>query len=83
MAVELLVAVISSALTAALYIELALLSTCKERRVVLGQPALAMARRLGEDLRRKANSPTSNVIVQRLAASSAFMANFPMFTADF
>ncbi|KAI0704950.1 hypothetical protein BC835DRAFT_1261628 [Cytidiella melzeri] len=83
MAAELLVSVISSALTSALYVEWALLSACKEQRVVLGQPALAMARRLGEDLRRKTNSPTSNVIIQRLATSSSFMANFPMFTADF
>lgn len=83
MAVELLVSVISSALTSALYVEWALLSACKEQRVVLGQPALSMARRLGEDLRRKSNSPTSNIIAQRLASSSSFTGNFPMFTADF
>ncbi|KAI0094740.1 mediator complex subunit Med5-domain-containing protein [Irpex rosettiformis] len=82
-AVELLVSVVSSALTSALHVEWALLSACKEQRVVLGQPALAMARRLGEDLRRKTNSPTSNVIAQRLASSSSFTSNFPMFTADF
>lgn len=80
--VELLVAVISSALMAALYVEWALLSVCKEQRLVLGQPALTMARRLSGDLRRRTQSPASSMIVQRLASSSTFMANFPTFMAE-
>ncbi|KAJ3553640.1 hypothetical protein NM688_g3501 [Phlebia brevispora] len=82
MAVELMVGVISSALTAALYVEWALLSVCKEKRLVLGQTALAMARRLSGDLRRKAQSPVSASIVQRLTSNSQFMANFPTFAGD-
>ncbi|KAI0348474.1 hypothetical protein BDW22DRAFT_1350685 [Trametopsis cervina] len=81
--VEMLVSVVSDALTSALYIEWAVLSTCKEQRLVLGQPALAMARRLGGDLRRRPGSPTSAILLQRLTASSSFIANFPTFTADF
>ena len=80
--VELIVGVISSALTAALFIEWALLSVCKEQRLVLGQPALSMARRLGGDLRRRADSRTSGMIVQRLSTSQAFTTNFPTFMTD-
>lgn len=79
---ELLVSIVSSALTAALYIEWAMLSVCKEQRLVLGQPALAMARRLGGDLRRKTNSPTSSIVYQRLSAMSSFTGNFPTFIAE-
>ena len=79
---ELLVSVSTSALTAALYLEWALLSVCKEQRLVLGQPALAMARRLGGDLRRKVNSHTSSAIHQRLAGASSFTGNFPTFVAE-
>ncbi len=83
MATEQLCEVVSSALTAALCVEWALLSVCKEeRRLALGQPALAMARRLSADLRRKTNSPSSTDIVHRLASSTAFMANFPTFMAE-
>lgn len=83
MAAELIISVVSSALTGALYIEWAFLSACKEQRVVLGQPALAMARRLGGDLRRKKDSsPTSKVILDKLSSSGPFMANFPNFTAE-
>ncbi|TCD61756.1 mediator complex subunit [Steccherinum ochraceum] len=81
MAVELLVAIISSALTAALNMEWALLSVCKEPRFVLGQSVPAMARRLGSDLRKSATSQTSTVIVQRLASSQSFITNFPTFMA--
>ncbi|KII93232.1 hypothetical protein PLICRDRAFT_121648 [Plicaturopsis crispa FD-325 SS-3] len=78
-AVELLVAITSSVLTAALHVELALLSVCGEQRYVLGQSSAAVARRLAGDLRAKTHSPTSAVIMQRLGSSSAFVANFPMF----
>lgn len=81
-AVELLVAVISSALTAALYVEWALLSVCKEKQLVLGQPALTMARRLGSDLRRRSTSFTSKSIVQRLTSNTPFMTNFPTFAGE-
>ncbi|PCH33791.1 hypothetical protein WOLCODRAFT_129982 [Wolfiporia cocos MD-104 SS10] len=81
-AVELLVSVISSALTMALHLERALLNTCGEQRPALGQSAAAMARRMGSDLRRKGHGQTSGVIAQRLAALPPFVANFPTFIAD-
>ena len=84
LAVELLVAVVSSALTAALYVEWALLSVCKEKQLVLGQPALMMARRLSSDLRRKGPtaSPTGTAVLQRLTSNGPFMANFPTFAGE-
>lgn len=81
-AVELLAVVISSALTSALYVEWALQSVCKEKRLVLGQTALAMARRLSGDLRRKGHSPVSGGVVQRLVSNTQFVSNFPTFTGD-
>ncbi|OCH95796.1 hypothetical protein OBBRIDRAFT_745014 [Obba rivulosa] len=80
--VELLVSVISSSLTAALHLEWALLTVCEEERFALGQSASAMARRLAADLRRKGQGPTSSVILQRLASSPPFVANFPIFKVD-
>lgn len=80
--VELIIGIISSALTAALFVEWALLSVCKEQRLVLGQPALTMARRLSGELRKRPHSPTSTVVAQRLGASSSFMANFPTFMTE-
>ena len=49
--VEFLVLVISSALTAALHLEWAMLRTCGEERYVLGQSVTSMARRLAGDLK--------------------------------
>ncbi|OBZ79167.1 Mediator of RNA polymerase II transcription subunit 5 [Grifola frondosa] len=77
--VELLVAVVSSALTAALHLEWALLATCGEERFVLGQSAIAMARRVAGDLHRRGSGPTAEVILQRLASSPQFATNFPIF----
>lgn len=82
-AAELLVAIISSALTAALHTEWAFMSVCNEQRIVLGQTTTALARRLGGDLRRKAqSSPMSEAIAKRLASSHPFVGNFPSFLAD-
>jgi mediator of RNA polymerase II transcription subunit 5 len=74
---ELLVAIMSSALTAALHLEWALRSVCDEERYVLGQSSTAMARRLAVNLRGRKNSPTGRTIAQRLASSQSFVANFP------
>ncbi|KAF9822045.1 hypothetical protein IEO21_00039 [Rhodonia placenta] len=79
---ELLIAIISSALTAALHLEYALHSVCGEQQMVLGQSAAAMARRLGNDLRRKGNGATAAMIVKRLTTSQPFAGNFPTFMAD-
>ncbi|GJE87594.1 mediator complex subunit Med5-domain-containing protein [Phanerochaete sordida] len=79
---ELAAGTVSGALTAALFVEWALLSVCKEQRLVLGQPALTMARRLSGELKRRPHSPTSTLIMQRLGASPSFMANFPTFMTE-
>ncbi|CAL1695433.1 unnamed protein product [Somion occarium] len=82
-ATDLLVAIISSALTAALHTEWALVSVCSEQRFVLGQSTTILARRLGGDLRRKAGkSPMSGAIARRLASSQPFVSNFPSFMAE-
>lgn len=84
LAVELIVGVISSALTAALFVDAALLSVekQKEKRLVLGQPALTMARRLSGELKRRTRSQTSKMVMQQLTSSTSFMANFPTFTTE-
>ncbi|KAG1761900.1 mediator complex subunit Med5-domain-containing protein [Suillus occidentalis] len=77
---QLLVTIISSALTAALHIEWAVQTVCQEQRFVLGQPSAAVARRLAADLRaQKHRSSTSATILQRLGSSPAFVTNFPVF----
>ncbi|KAG1755207.1 mediator complex subunit Med5-domain-containing protein [Suillus paluster] len=77
---QLLVTIISSALTAALHIEWAVQTVCEEQRFVLGQPSATVARRLATDLRgQKNSSSTSATILQRLGSSSAFVTNFPVF----
>ncbi|KAG1783872.1 mediator complex subunit Med5-domain-containing protein [Suillus placidus] len=77
---QLLVTIISSALTAALHIEWAVQTICEEQRFVLGQPSAAIARRLAADLRaQKHSSSTSATILQRLGSSPAFVTNFPVF----
>lgn len=82
-AAELLVAIISSALTAALHIEWAFMSVYNEQRIVLGQTTTALARRLGGDLRKRAQtSAMSDAIAKRLTSSQPFVSNFPSFLSD-
>jgi mediator of RNA polymerase II transcription subunit 5 len=78
MSIELVVAVISSVLTAALHLEWAVHMVCHDKDM-LGPSSLSMARKLAETLRGRKQSRTSVVIAQRLAASSSFVANFPVF----
>ncbi|KIK93655.1 hypothetical protein PAXRUDRAFT_144629 [Paxillus rubicundulus Ve08.2h10] len=76
---ELLVMIISTSLSAALHLEWALQTLCNEH-VVLGQASAVLARKLAADLHaRSANSITSGTILQRLGASPAFVANYPVF----
>lgn len=82
MNVELLVTIVSSVLTAALHLELAMRSVTKEQDFVWGQLSAAMARRFAAGLRARKNSPTSRMIGQRLASSQSFVANFPVFMGD-
>lgn len=81
MSTELLVAIISSVLTAALHFELAVRTLC-EGKHDLGQSSMTMARRLVGDLRTRKHSPTCRVIAQRLTSSHAFVTNFPVFLAS-
>lgn len=83
MNVDLLVTIISSALTAALHLELAMRSIMGEQhRFVLGQQVSGMARRFVTDLRARKPSHTSRTIAQRLASSQSFVANFPVFMSE-
>jgi hypothetical protein len=88
MRVDLLVAVLSSVLNAALHLEWALRTVLPPDRPqqlavpVLGQTSNGMARRLAVDLRRNRTSGVSKMILQRLAASHAFVANFPVFKSE-
>jgi len=79
MHVELLVTVISSVLTFALHLELAMHSVTRERRFVLGESSSGMARKFAATLRDRKTSRTSQAIIQSLAGSPSFVANFPMF----
>lgn len=81
MSIELLVAIISSVLTAALHLEWAFHTVCGGTHLPQ-QPAAAMARRLSHELRGKKRGSTGTVIAQRLAASPPFVANFPVFMAS-
>ncbi|TFK41086.1 mediator complex subunit Med5-domain-containing protein [Crucibulum laeve] len=77
--VELIVTVISSVLTGALHLEWAMRSISGEHRSVLGETSAGMARRLLVELRSRTHSWASKVIMQRLASSQSFVANFPIF----
>ncbi|KAJ7293655.1 hypothetical protein C8J57DRAFT_33900 [Mycena rebaudengoi] len=81
MAIDLLGSVISSVLTASLHLDLAFSDAS---RPVLGQPSIAVARRVAADLRfrSKKQSSASSMILQRLSASQSFVANFPVFKAE-
>jgi mediator of RNA polymerase II transcription subunit 5 len=81
MAIDLLGSVISSVLTASLHLDLAFSDAS---RPVLGQPSIAVARRVAVDLRfrSKKQSSASSMILQRLSASQSFVANFPVFKAE-
>lgn len=85
--VSLLVAIISSVLNAALNLEWAVRLTDPQQNPqrlvpVLGQTSTGMARRLAVDLRRNRSSEVCKVILQRLASSQAFIANFPVFKSE-
>ena len=82
LATELLVSLISSALTAAHHLEWAVQTVISEHRSFLGQTTTAMARRLADDLRARKSSGVSALIIQRLTASQTFVANFPVFVAN-
>ncbi|KAJ3813742.1 mediator complex subunit Med5-domain-containing protein [Lentinula aff. lateritia] len=79
MSAELLVALVSSVLTAVMHLELAMQSATVKVQPVFGQTSSAMARRLVSDLRTRKFSYTGNTLAQRLSSSQSFLANFPVF----
>ncbi|KAG6878375.1 hypothetical protein C0993_007557 [Termitomyces sp. T159_Od127] len=79
--VDLLVTIISSALTAALHLELGIRSVTGEHQFVLGQSSSGMARKLASDLRARRNH-TSREVLQKLASSQSFAANFAVSIND-
>lgn len=79
---ELLIAIISSSLMAALQLERALYTTSGEQVFVLGSSSSAMASRLALGLRHRKSSSKGKVIAQRLTSSQTFVANFPVFKTE-
>lgn len=78
MSIELLVTLITSVMTAALHLELALRSVGITRHVI---SSTSMARRLASDLK-LSQSRTCRVLAQRLTSSQSFVTNFPMFIGE-
>jgi hypothetical protein len=79
---ELLIAIASSSLMAALQLERALYTTGGEHVYPLGSSSSSMARRLAVDLRHRKSSPKGKLIAQRLTSSQNFVTNFPVFKTE-
>jgi hypothetical protein len=79
---ELLIAVISSSLMAALQLERALYTASGEQASALGSSSSAMASRLALGLRHRKSSSKGKLIAQRLTSSQTFVANFPVFKTE-
>jgi mediator of RNA polymerase II transcription subunit 5 len=79
---ELLIAIISSSLMAALQLERALYTTSGEQVYPLGSSSSSMARRVALDLRHRKGSSKGKVIAQRLTSSQTFVTSFPMFKTE-
>jgi len=79
---ELLIAIVSSSLMAALQFERALYATGGEQVYPLGSSSSSMARRLATDLRYRKSSPKGRLIAQRLTSSQTFVTNFPVFKTE-
>ncbi|KAI0307798.1 hypothetical protein B0F90DRAFT_1813191 [Multifurca ochricompacta] len=79
---ELLIAIISSSLMAALQLERALYITSGEQVYPLGSSSSSMARRLALDLRHRKISSKGKLIAQRLTSSQAFVTSFPIFKTE-
>jgi mediator of RNA polymerase II transcription subunit 5 len=79
---ELLIAIISSSLMAALQLERALFMTSGEQVFPLGSSSSAMASRLALDLRHRKSSSKGKLIAQRLTSSQTFVTSFPVFKTE-
>lgn len=76
---ELLVTIITSTLTGVLQIEWALRAMDLSQHPI-GQPSVAIAKRLAADLKRN-TSLTAAMVMQRLSSQPTFVTNFPMMVA--
>ena len=79
---ELLIAIISSSLMAALQLERALYTASGEQVFMFGSSSSAMASRLALGLRHRKSSSKGKLIAQRLTSSQTFVANFPVFKTE-
>lgn len=79
---ELLIAIISSSLMAALQLERALYATRGEQAYPLGSSSSSMASRLALDLRHRKSSSKGKLIAQRLTSSQTFVTSFPVFKTE-
>jgi mediator of RNA polymerase II transcription subunit 5 len=79
---ELLIAIISSSLMAALQLERALYATSGEQVYPLGSSSSSMASRLALDLRHRKSSSKGKQIAQRLTSSQMFVTSFPVFKTE-
>jgi len=79
---ELLIAIVSSSLMAALQLERALYTANSEQVFVLGSSSSVMASRLALGLRHRKSSSKGKLIAQRLTSSQTFVANFPVFKTE-
>lgn len=79
---ELLIAIISSSLMAALQLERALFTTSGEQVYPLGSSSSSMASRLALDLRHRKSSSKGKQIAQRLMSSQMFVTSFPVFKTE-
>ncbi|KAH9064223.1 mediator complex subunit Med5-domain-containing protein, partial [Lactarius vividus] len=79
---ELLIAIVSSSLMAALQLERTLYTTSGQKIYPLGSSSSSMARRLAVDLRYRKSSPKGGLVAQRLTSSQTFVTSFPVFKTE-
>jgi mediator of RNA polymerase II transcription subunit 5 len=79
---ELLIAIVSSSLMAALQLERTLYMIGGEQVYPLGSSSSSMARRLALDLRHRKSNSKGKLIAQRLTSSQTFVTSFPVFKTE-
>ncbi|KXN89959.1 Mediator of RNA polymerase II transcription subunit 5 [Leucoagaricus sp. SymC.cos] len=80
--VDILVTIISSALTAAAHLDWAVRTISGEHKPVLGQHSPAMVRQLAVGLRTQKHTHAGSLVASNLAASQTFVSNFPFFVTE-
>ncbi|EGO04872.1 hypothetical protein SERLA73DRAFT_173980 [Serpula lacrymans var. lacrymans S7.3] len=82
MSIELLAAIVSSSLTAAMHIECASQSVLSPQSNGTGQSTTLIAMKLGGYLRSRSSCNAGAAILQRLSCNPSFMTNFPAFMME-